>query len=202
MGLILLSAAVLGTIVGGCLADWSSRRSPRALFIIPGLGLLSAIPFVLVTIYGRSFPWIVGGLFLAQGAIFMNIVPCYTIIASVVMPSMRAAAFAATLACVHLLGDIWSPNLMSWVVDTFGEADSMATVFGKALTTLGAVPVTQPGRDPENLTAGMLVVIPALLIAGIVLLAGSRHLPREMALMIAKLKAAPSRRLSTIRSSH
>jgi hypothetical protein len=40
----------------------------------------------------------------------------------------------------------------------------------------------------------MLVVIPALLISGIVLLAGSRHLPREMALMVAKLRANPSRR--------
>jgi hypothetical protein len=39
----------------------------------------------------------------------------------------------------------------------------------------------------------MLVVIPALLISGIVLLSGSRHLPREMALMLAKLRAVPSR---------
>ena len=83
---------------------------------------------------------------------------------------------------------------MGWVVDTFGQADSMATIFGTALTALGAVPVAKPGRSPENLTAGMLVVIPALLISGIVLLAGSRHLPREMALMLAKLRAVPSRR--------
>ena len=122
---------------------------------------------------------------------FLNIVPCYTIIASVVMPNMRGVACGAALASIHLLGDIWSPTLMGWVVDTFGQADSMATVFGKALTALGAVPVAQPGRDPENLTAGMLVVIPALFISGIVLLSGSRHLPREMALMLAKLRATP-----------
>jgi hypothetical protein len=121
-------------------------------------------------------------------------VPCYTIIASVVMPNMRAVACGAALASIHLLGDIWSPTVMGWAVDTFGQDDSMATVFGKALTALGATPVIQPGRDPENLTAGMLVVIPALLIAGVVLLAGSRHLPREMALMLAKLRAMPSRR--------
>ena len=42
----------------------------------------------------------------------------------------------------------------------------------------------------------MLVVIPAFFISGIVLLAGSRHLPREMALMLAKLRATPSRRLA------
>ena len=52
--------------------------------------------------------------------------------------------------------------------------------------------MAQPGLDPQNLTAAMLVVIPALLISGIVLLAGSRHLPREMALLLAKLRARPS----------
>ena len=155
--------------------------------------MIAAIPFTLAAIYGRSRPWIFGGLFLAEGVMFMNIVPCYTIIASVVMPNMRAVACAAALASIHFLGDIWSPTLMGWAIDTFGQPDSMATIFGKALTALGAVPVAQPGRDPENLTAGMLVVIPALVISGIVLLAGSRHLPREMALMLAKLRATPSR---------
>jgi hypothetical protein len=110
---------------------------------------------------------------------------------------MRGVACGVTLAAVHLLGDLWSPTLMGWVIDTFGQPDSMATGFGQALAALGAVPVVQPGRDPENLTAGMLVIIPALVISGIVLLSGSRHLPREMALMLAKLKAAPGRRSRT-----
>jgi MFS transporter, Spinster family, sphingosine-1-phosphate transporter len=196
LGLTWLGAAILGTAAGGWLAHWSTKANCRALFVVPGLLMLVAIPCALAAIYGRSVPWILGGLFLAQGAIFMNMVPCYTIIASVVLPNMRAVACGAALASIHLLGDIWSPALMGWVVDTFGEADSTASIFGRALAALGAVPVAEPGRDPENLTAGMLVVIPALLISGIVLLAGSRHLPREMALMLAKLRAVPSRRSS------
>jgi MFS transporter, Spinster family, sphingosine-1-phosphate transporter len=195
LGLTWLGAAILGTVAGGWLAHWSTKANPRSLFVVPGLGMLAAIPFVLAAIYGRGVPWILGGLFLAQGVIFMNIVPCYAIIASVVLPNMRGVAYGAALASIHLLGDIWSPALMGWVVDTFGEADLMGTVFGRGLAVLGAVPVAEPGQDPQNLTAGMLVVVPALLISGIVLLAGSRHLPREMALMLAKLRAVPSRRL-------
>ena len=194
--LTFLGAAFLGTATGGWLADWSSKNRPRAMFIIPGLATLGAIPFVLAAIYSRSLPWIYGGLFLAEGVMYMNIVPCYTIISNVVMPNMRAVACAVAVAAVHLLGDIWSPSIMGWVVDTFGQADSMNTVFGRALALLGAVPVAQPGRDPENLTAGMLVVLPALLVSGTVLLFGSRHLPREMALMLAKLRAAPTRRVA------
>jgi MFS transporter, Spinster family, sphingosine-1-phosphate transporter len=194
LALTLLAAAILGIFAGGWLADRFVSVKPRAMFLIPGLAMLGAIPFVLAMIYGRGLPWILGGTFLAVFVMFLNIGPCYSIIANVVMPNMRGVACGVTLAAVHLLGDLWSPTLMGWVIDTFGQADSMATGFGQALAAVGAIPVAQPGRDPENLTAGMLVVVPALLISGIVLLSGSRHLPREMALMLAKLKAAPGRR--------
>jgi predicted MFS family arabinose efflux permease len=199
LGMTLLGSAILGTLAGGGLADWATRKNPRALFLVPGVAMLVAIVLVLVAIYGRTPLAIFSGLFLAQGIIFMNAVPCYTIIANVVVPNMRAVACAAALASTHLLGDLWSPSLMGWAVDTFGQPDSMSTIFGRALLAIGASPSVQPGRDPENLTAGMLVVIPALLIAGIVLLSGSRHLPREMALMLAKLRAIPSRQIAANR---
>jgi predicted MFS family arabinose efflux permease len=195
LGMGFLAAAFLGTAGGGWLADAFLTVRPRLLFLLPGFALWSAVLFVLAAIYGRSLAWICGGIFLAEFMMFLNVAPCYTIISRVVMPNMRAAGCAVALSAVHLLGDIWSPSLMDWVIDTCGQSDFMESSFGRALAVLGAVPVAQPGRDPENLTAGMLVVVPALLIAGAVLIAGSRHLPREMALMHAKLRAAPTRRL-------
>ena len=114
---------------------------------------------------------------LAIALMFTNAGPCYAIIANVVMPNMRAVACAVAMAATHLLGDIWSPTLMGWVADTFGQADSMATPFGQALAAIGAVPRAQPGRDPENLAAALLIAVPALVIAGIVLLAGAGTCP-------------------------
>jgi MFS transporter, Spinster family, sphingosine-1-phosphate transporter len=192
LGVTVLGAAVAGTLAGGLLAGWSARTKPKAMFVVPGASMLVAIMFVLVAIYARPAPLVFGGLCLAIGVMFMNVVPCYTIISSVTMPNMRGVGCGAALAAVHLLGDIWSPTAMGWVADTFGQRDSMATGFGRALAALGATPVTQPGLDPQNLTGAMLVVVPALVIAGIVLLAGSRHLQREMALLYAKLRARPS----------
>jgi MFS transporter, Spinster family, sphingosine-1-phosphate transporter len=194
LGMAFLAAAALGTAAGGVLADCCSTTKPRLLFLLPGFGNLSAIVFVLVAIYAQSLSWICGGIFVAECMIFLNIAPCYTILSTVVMPNMRAVACGVVLAAIHLLGDIWSPSLIGWVIDTCAQRDFMATPFGRALAALGAVPVSQPGRDPENLTAGMLALLPPLLIAGAVLIAGVRHLPREMALMHAKLRAAPSRR--------
>jgi cyanate permease len=60
----------------------------------------------------------------------------------------------------------------------------MRTFLGPILRALHAEPTAD-----GNLTAGMLVVIPAIALGGIVLLAGARHLPGEMSLMVAKLRA-------------
>jgi hypothetical protein len=163
------------------------------MFVLPGLAILATIPLVMVAVYARQTPLIFGGLGLAVGVQFMNIVPCYTIISAVTLPNLRGVGCGVALLAIHLLGYIWSPTLMGWVADTFGQRDAMETPFGRALAALGALPVAQPGLDPQNLIAAMLVVVPALLISGIVLLVAAHHLPREMALMHAKLRATPSR---------
>ncbi|MCA1656425.1 MAG: MFS transporter, partial [Actinobacteria bacterium] len=191
LGLTTLVASVTGMSAGGWLADRLAKTNPRALFVIPGLALLGSIPFIVVALLSHSEPWIFAGIFLAETLMFMNTGPCNAVIANVVMPNMRSAAFALTLFAVHMLGDIWSPPLMAWVSDTFAEPDAMASVFGKALTAIGAVPTRNPGFSTQNWVAGLLVSVPAVLLAGVVLLAGARHLPREMALMLAKLKARP-----------
>jgi len=197
LGMTFLAAALVGTAAGGWVADACVATKPRALFLVPGLGIFSAIVFVLAAIYGRGMAAICGGLLLGEAMMFFNMAPCYAILASVVMPNMRGVACGVVLAAVHLMGDIWSPSLMGWMIDTFGQPDSMSTIFGRALAAIGAVSVSLPGRDPENVTAGLLLAVPALLISGIVLFAGSRHLPREMALMLAKLKAPPSRHFAS-----
>jgi MFS transporter, Spinster family, sphingosine-1-phosphate transporter len=191
LGIATLFAAIIGMSLGGWLADRLARTNPRALFVVPGVALIAAVPFVLVAVYSRSLPWIYAGIFLSEALMFINTGPCNAVIANVVLPNMRAAAFAVAIFVVHFLGDIWSPTLMGWVADFFGHEDSMATGVGRALTAIGAVPAARPGHDPENLTAGILIVVPAVFLAGVVLLAGARHVPREMALMVARLKARP-----------
>jgi MFS family permease len=191
LGLTVPAAMVLGMVIGGWLADRYVRIHPRALFVVPGMAMLGSIPCLLLAIFGSSERAIYLGVFASIALLFTNAGPCYAIIANVVMPNMRAVACAVAIAATHLLGDIWSPTLMAWVAETFGQADSMATPFGRALAALGAVPKAQPGHDPENLAAALLTAVPALVIAGAVLLAGAWHLPREMALMLAKLRALP-----------
>ena len=81
-------------------------------------------------------------------------------------------------------------RLIGKVSDVFGDPETMAGTLGRILSSIGAVPTQVAGHPPENIVAGLLVVVPALLISGIVLLVGARYLPREMARMQAKLKAS------------
>jgi MFS family permease len=193
LALIVPAAMFLGLVLGGWMADRCSRINPRSLFLVPGCAMLAAIPCLLLAIFGRGNGTILLGLFLTIGLLFTGAGPCHAIIANVVLPNMRGVAYAVAMSATHLLGDLWSPSLMGWVSDTFGQEDSMATAFGRLLAAIGATPKAQPGHHPENLVAALLTVLPALAIAGAVLFAGSRHLLREMALMLAKLAAPPSR---------
>lgn len=192
LGITTLCACLTGMSAGGWLADRLAKTDPKALFVVPGVAMVAAIPFVLVALFSTTPVWIFAGVFCAETLMFVNTGPCNAVIANVVAPNMRAAAYAVTLFAVHVLGDIWSPPLIAWVSDTFGQPDAMRTPFGGAFAALGAVP-TRPaaGGTPENWVAGLLVVLPALVLSGAVLLSGARHLPREMALMLAKLKARP-----------
>ncbi len=187
VGLTGLFAAVTGMTGGGWLADRLSKTYPRALFLVPGVSMISAVPFVLLGLFAQSTPMIILFLFLAETLMLANTGPCNAIIANVVVPNLRATAYAVAIFTLHFLGDVWSPWLMGLVSDYFGQADTMATGLGQFLASWGVVPVEEGG----NLAAGMLVVVPAIFLGGLVMLAGSRHLPREMALMVAKFRAGP-----------
>ena len=186
MGLTSLCAAIVGMTGGGWITDRLARTHTRALLVVPGVTMLAAIPFIILALNAQSKPWMIGCLFVAEALMLANTGPTSAVIANVVDPNLRATAYAVSNLAVHFLGDVWSPWIMGHVSDYCGRADTMATPFGRALAAVGAQPV-----DGKNLAAAMLVVVPAVLLGGFVLLVGARHLPREMALMLARLKAAP-----------
>jgi MFS family permease len=191
-GLAANGGAVLGLILGGLIGDRSMKTRPGGLFEVAGLSMLGSLPMLALAIYARQPFLALGGFFVAQTLLMMHLGPCLAIIGGVAMPSMRGTAYGVAALGVSLLGALWAPGMMGWVAGTFAQADAMSTIFGQAFAALGAVPAATDARSfPENQIAGLLVIIPAALFGGAFLLAGVRHLPREMALMLAKLRAKP-----------
>jgi len=187
------AAAAVGLLAGAWLADRWGRTDPRAYFLVPALAAASAVPCWLVAFLGPNRPWQPAALFATIALASANLAPCFAILAAVAAPNMRGVACGAAMAVVHLLGDAWAPRLMGWAAESFGQPDLMATTPGRVLALLGAIPREVGGRAPENVAAALLFAAPTLAAAGFVLLAGARHLPREAALMLANLRAAPAR---------
>lgn len=188
------AAAAVGLLGGAWAADLWGRREPRAHFLVASLAAWLALPCWLATALGPDRPWQFGALFATVALLFAGLGPCFAIVAAAAAPNMRGVACGATIAVAHLLGVAWSPRLFQWGAEVFGQPDAMATPFGRILAALGAVPRSVGGRPPENVAAAFLFAAPTLAAAGFVLLAGARHLPRESALMLANLRAAPARR--------
>ena len=72
--------------------------------------------------------------------------------------------------------------LIGTIADQFGSADAMANSTGRWLGWIGAIPTPKFGSttgETENLLAGLLIVLPALLASGLVLLSGARDLKRD-----------------------
>ena len=98
--------------------------------------MIGSISFVLLALFSHSEVVIFAAILLAETLMFVNTGPCNAIIANVVQPNLRAAAYSIAIFAVHFLGDIWSPSLIGKVSDSFGEPAMMAGTLGRALNVV------------------------------------------------------------------
>ena len=111
---------------------------------------------------------------------FVNTGPCNAVIANVVTPNMRATAFAiATLRRCTCSATSGPPSLMGWVADLCGKPDTMATGFGRFLRPDRRHAARRRDRRAASRTscAGMLIMVPAVFLGGVVFLAGAATCP-------------------------
>src|SRR5207245_1184547 len=149
-GGIVAGAGLLGTLAGGFAGDALMRWTRRAYLLFSGLGVLAAIPFAWVAIVSDDRRTFSLCFALAIFFLFLNTGPLNTVILSVTPARLRATAIAANIVIIHILGDAPSPFLIGWV------------------------------SDRSSLQSGILLAVAAMIVSGILLLYGSRHLPRDL----------------------
>jgi MFS family permease len=141
-GLITVVAGLIATLLGGFVGDKVRERRQGAYFLVSGLAMLMAFPFVVGFLF-VPFPWAWLLLFGAVFFIFFNTGPSNTALANVTHPSIRATAFALNIFIIHAAGDAISPPLIGaiagrWNMNAAFLVVSAMILLGAALWLLGA----------------------------------------------------------------
>ncbi|PYI84022.1 MAG: MFS transporter, partial [Verrucomicrobia bacterium] len=113
-GLITVVAGLVSTLLGGVIADRLRSRFGGSYFWVSGIGMLTACPFFIATLY-VPFPaaWVT--MFIAIFFLFLNTGPSNTALANVSLPAVRATAFAANIFVIHALGDVQAFWLLGYI---------------------------------------------------------------------------------------
>src|SRR5581483_778878 len=150
-GVVLVTRALVGTVVGGWLADLFQKRMPQGRLLVAALGLLMGAPLVLLALFLHIL-WLFIVVFILAG-ITLNFCtgPLNAVIQDVIAPEMRATAIGLSLLLAHLLGDAAAPS------------------------AIGALATHVPLGDALLITAPT-----SLFIAGLICLSGLRTVARDM----------------------
>jgi hypothetical protein len=163
-GVLTAVAGLTATLAGGSAGDRLRNRFAGSYFLVSGVGLLLAVPCVLLFLI-VPFPAAWGFIFLAEFFLFFNTGPTNAILANVTHPAMRATAFALNILVIHVFGDAISPPVVGAISDVCRRL----------------------GVAPENsLDYGFVFVAAFLALGGWLWLKGVRHLEADT-------KAAPHR---------
>jgi predicted MFS family arabinose efflux permease len=142
MGPVIVVAGLGGTVCGGLLANWSSKRTSKALYYVPAWSAVLAVPPALVCFFGPP-SLTIAGLSLAVFLIFLGTGPINAATLNAVRPEIRSAAMAGQLLIIHLFGDMSSPKIIGMISDRsnlrYGLGSTLITMFiGGLIFFLGA----------------------------------------------------------------
>ena len=116
MGGITVVCGLGGTICGGVLAQWWSKKTGKALYLVPAISALLAVPPAVVCFFGpksATLPALGAAVFL----IFLGTGPVNAATLNAVPANLRATAMAGQLFALHVFGDLPSSKIIGIVSD-------------------------------------------------------------------------------------
>ena len=116
MGAITVVAGLSGTVTGGIIAQRWSRKTSKALYLVPAISAALAVPPALLCFFGPHSLTLYG-LGAAIFFISLGTGPVNAATLNAVRPEVRATAMAGQLFIIHALGDAISPPIIGAVSD-------------------------------------------------------------------------------------
>jgi MFS transporter, Spinster family, sphingosine-1-phosphate transporter len=110
---------ILGTVVGGWIAQRWLKTNHRALYLLSAWSALLTLPAAVMVFFGPR-PLLVPAIFAAEFFLFLNTGPLNAAIVNSVSAAVRSFAIALNLFLIHALGDAPSPRLIGAISDRHG----------------------------------------------------------------------------------
>jgi predicted MFS family arabinose efflux permease len=120
-GLSLVVTGLVATLAGGYFATWWQRRTGTGYAWVLALSSLAAAPAAYAAFALGDLAAAKLGLIAAMALLFLATGPVNTLILETVPPAMRACAMAGSIFAIHLFGDLWSPKLVGYLSDQWGN---------------------------------------------------------------------------------
>jgi MFS family permease len=110
-----------GTLVGGFVTDWANRRSARWYALVPGFGLMIALPIYILA-FTRT-DWRVAAWILLLPGLFQYtyLGPTFGVIQNAVEARRRATATAVLFFFLNLIALGGGPPATGWLIDQLAQ---------------------------------------------------------------------------------
>ncbi|MDB6040985.1 MAG: major facilitator superfamily 1, partial [Verrucomicrobiales bacterium] len=130
---VLVVAGLLGTMLGGFAATAWQKRNRAGYAWVLGLSVLGAVPasFAAFLVPDRTAAMVC--LALAMFLLFLSTGPVNTLIIEAVPVNLRSSAMAASIFMIHLFGDMWSPEIVGRLSDSWGSLQKAVLILPLAL---------------------------------------------------------------------
>ncbi len=139
-GGVLVLGGLVGTLSGGVLADWWSRRRGSASNLpIGAVGFLLGAVFVSLALLAPGIAIFVPLFLLGVIALYLYSGPYTAIKQNVVVPTFRASAVTLSLLIEHLLGDSYSPLAIGRLSDAVHSLQLALLILLPPLLVLAAL---------------------------------------------------------------
>lgn len=114
-GAVLVGSGLIGTVVGGWLADLLQRYRPEGRMFVTMLGFLIAAPVVLLALFTYNLSLFVALFAIVGISLSFCTGPLFAILQDTIVPHMRATAIGLALLIAHMLGDAAAPSIIGLI---------------------------------------------------------------------------------------
>jgi MFS family permease len=119
-GAVLVVAGLVGTLFGGFTATAWQKHTRAGYAWMLGLSVLVAVPLAFGAFLVNSTFWSMTLMAAAMFFLFLSTGPVNTLILETTPVNLRASAMAVSIFAIHLFGDMWSPQIVGHLADSFG----------------------------------------------------------------------------------